>query len=602
MEVTMHEKIITQLQESLRATFAPVDALELALQMLAWAKLSSTEELPEDLRLNASMLNETSRLPGILERLAHEEGLIGQAFAKSQDWSRLDHRALQPALDLLLQLEQAGLLRSLAFDPVSVIGPIAQKLGHESCIPPEVCSLLAHLADVHSGESVYVPWDSWGTIAASVSSADADVYLETPMFSSFPALISLLNDKPFQVRYADPIRSPSAVENGQLRQFKAAIAFPPLGQRYSADATNSDWFARFPEQTTSGSVLTVRHLLSQACHRVVVAIPNSLLFGAGAERTMREDLIREGQIESVIAMPAGLLPSTNVAFSILVLTPSGGPGEIQFFNADTPRYREPVSKAKCRLINIDELVERIASRAASDDQSIVSVADVINNDAQLQVSRYVLPDATKQLKDMLVRSAKSATLKDMLRSTVRPMPVTSQEESSVEVHEVGVADLPPYGYINTPGRTLRVEQVTLTKNVHQFLQPLDIVLIIKGSVGKVGIVTRDVPPPGPGGWIAGPSAIVLRADPQIIDPRILFLQLRSEFGQAMLSGITSGASIQLIQLRELERLPLFLPALATGHQAAEALEKEALIQREIDKLRQEQSQVAANLWTLADVL
>jgi type I restriction enzyme M protein len=57
------------------------------------------------------------------------------------------------------------------------------------------------------------------------------------------------------------------------------------------------------------------------------------------------------------------------------------------------------------------------------------------------------------------------------------------------------------------------------ENADQFLRPYDIVLIIKGSVGKVGIVTTDVPEPQvPGGWVAGQSAIVLRAKQDVFDP------------------------------------------------------------------------------------
>jgi hypothetical protein len=44
----------------------------------------------------------------------------------------------------------------------------------------------------------------------------------------------------------------------------------------------------------------------------------------------------------------------------------------------------------------------------------------------------------------------------------------------------------------------RVAASTVEENADRFLRPYDIVLIIKGSVGKVGIVPSDVPEPGPG--------------------------------------------------------------------------------------------------------
>jgi type I restriction enzyme M protein len=133
----------------------------------------------------------------------------------------------------------------------------------------------------------------------------------------------------------------------------------------------------------------------------------------------------------------------------------------------------------------------------------------------------------------------------------------------------------------------------------QYLMPYDIVLIVKGSVGKLGIVPGDVPPPGPGGWVAGVSAIVLRADRKDIEPRALALQLRSPLGQALLRSIVSGGTtIQMINLHELTRLAVWLPPLAEAREAAQALEEEARIQLEINMLSRRQGEVAAGLWTL----
>ena len=123
----MQEKIITQLQESLEAIqLTSAKSLELALQVLAWVKLSSTGELSDDLSLSTTLLDEPSRLLQVLTRLAQEGDLIGQAFANGTDFGRLDPRLLQPALTLALRLDQAGMLKS--FDPVRAISSLSPKL------------------------------------------------------------------------------------------------------------------------------------------------------------------------------------------------------------------------------------------------------------------------------------------------------------------------------------------------------------------------------------------------------------------------------------------------------------------------------------------
>jgi type I restriction enzyme M protein len=155
------------------------------------------------------------------------------------------------------------------------------------------------------------------------------------------------------------------------------------------------------------------------------------------------------------------------------------------------------------------------------------------------------------------------------------------------------------GYIRTAGRRQQIPAETANKNKGQFLRPDDIVLIIKGSVGKVGIVPQGAPPPGPGGWVAGQSGIILRVNERsTIEPKVLAMELRSPFGQELLKTVSSGATIPLIQLKELLRLQVPVPDAATAEEARSALEGEAEIQSEIEFLQHKQASLAKSLWAL----
>lgn len=598
----MREKIIYQMLESLRATpLNFTESLELAIQILAWVKLSDTNAIPEDLKLNKTLLNDLpARALEVLHKLGQEDHeLIRQAFSGGKRLNRFEPASLRPALDLALRLNETGILQDL--DIVDTVANVVSqdKFGGEFSLPSELVALLVELSEVCPGDSVYTPWDFCGQLAAQTAEKDAAVYLESPSHSTIPALISLLAEKPFEVHYADPIRNPSAIDGGKLRRFDVTLSSPPFNVRYDPDVATMDWFGRFPERTPLGSVLVIRHLLSQTSRRVVVAAPNNVLFSGGAELALRQELLKKGLVKAVISMPSGLFQNTNIPFAILILEPAGGCKQIKFVNAaDSPRFYESISKAKLRLVNIEALVKLILEPEVSEDSAIVSTREVLANDAQLQVSRYVLPETKKQLQAKLA-NAEIVALGDLI-STVRSMPTIASEEDSIEAWEIGAADLPPFGYITTPGRLVKVESQIASKNEHQFLRPHDIVLIIKGSVGKVGIVPANVPPAGPGGWIAGQSAIVLRTEGRArIDPRVLALQLRSPLGRELLSGIVSGATIQMIQIKELAKLPVFMPDINTGHRSIEALEREAELQQQIDRLRNEQERVAADIWPLA---
>jgi type I restriction enzyme M protein len=138
----------------------------------------------------------------------------------------------------------------------------------------------------------------------------------------------------------------------------------------------------------------------------------------------------------------------------------------------------------------------------------------------------------------------------------------------------------------------------MNKGFDQFLLPGDIVLTIRGSTGKVGIVPDHVPKPGTGGWVAGSSATVLRAKSVAsVDPKALFLLLRSSLGQDLLKTITSGSTIPMVTLRDLLRLEVPVLPMASARRAADVLDAEDALQRQIDDLTRQQFAIAGNDWT-----
>lgn len=590
----MLDKALTPLFElAHNSGFHVSEIIEVSLQLLVWMKLSDSREIPEELRYSPTLIGSASEAIELLQKFKGFDGLIGQAFAEVDKRHYRNANIIQPIFDVVQRLVEAGALNNLG---LLDLPSLWQETSRFQFVSSEISDLLIRLTDIKAGDSVYTPWDTGVQLASRAAARGGDVCLEARGYTSVAALISLLSERPFEVKESDPIRSPSATENGTLKKFQKSIAFPPFGEQYEKEVIAQDWYTRFPEQTRSGSVLAVRHLLAQTMDRVVVAVQKNLLFSAGAEKRLREDLVSRGVIQAVIAMPSGLIWNTHLDFSILVLSPKGGNKKIQFIDSAAPRFSKTMGY-KSKLTDIAGLVASIGERVRSDESVCIANEDVLENEAQLQVSRYLQSDSKRRLQKIL-KASETVALDDVM-DTIRPMPTSSDEDNVINVQEIGAADLPPMGYIVKPGRNVRVDASVAAKSTRQFLQPFDIILIVKGSVGKVGIVPQDVPPPGPGGWVAGQSAIVLRTRPNSpIEARALAMQLRSPIGQELLDGIVSGATIHLIQLRELAQLAVMVPSREIADRATAALDEEAALQREIDGLRWKQAQIAADLWQL----
>jgi type I restriction enzyme M protein len=208
------------------------------------------------------------------------------------------------------------------------------------------------------------------------------------------------------------------------------------------------------------------------------------------------------------------------------------------------------------------------------------------------VSRYARSRAIDALDDAL-RAGEAVALEEVVEF-IRPSPVTAtstEAELPVEAVEVGVADLPDYGYIRTPQKRVRLAAL---KNE---LRSLDLLITVKGSVGKVGIVPPDLADT----WVAGQSCLILRLRPgHAHTPQSLLLYLRSAIGKACLGRITSGAAVPLIQLRELRKLLVLVPTADQCAAASDAFGELVALQHQIESMREQQQALSTQLWALPD--
>lgn len=579
----MNEQTLYRLRDILQSTaLASEEAGLLILLLLVWARHASP-----GLEISPQQLVKE------LEGLADSHPVLAYTFT-----GRGLLRHVTPAtLALAVEVIEAG--RSEKTDADQVLADLPHLLGLTFTCDPSLPSLLAALADAQPGELVYLPWDETGQLGAVFAAGGADVVAEVPSQPVIATLISMLHRKQWRIEQVNPItdrgtREPPAPPYG------IAAAIPPLGQRIDTQWLDRAFPGRFPERTSSGTVLAVRQLLAVTRTRIVVAVPNGLLFSSGAENNLREDLLRRGLLRAVVALPGGLLSGTSLALTVMVIDQAGGIDAVRFVNADTQRFKKVVSRTRSALTDPHGLASLCLSETEDPDVVSVSAQDLLKNGAQLQVNRYVLPQAIARAQATLatVKTVKLEELVEFLRAP----PITGEAESengdemSTVVREVGATDLPKFGYVTTPGRRVLVGPNAVDD---QALRRGDIVLVVKGSVGKVGIVSAHVDADDADLWIASQSAIVLRVrDPSRIDPRALFMQLRSPLGQQLLKGIVSGATIPLIQLKELRKLPVIAQDLATQQRATRALEEEADLERQITELREQQAFQTASLWQL----
>jgi type I restriction enzyme M protein len=491
----------------------------------------------------------------------------------------------------VVELGKQGLLNAFSADDIYYW---AADKNSPLGLAPSLADLVIALLDLSDGSSVYAPWEHSGQLAARACRHGYEVLVETPMPLLAAQVLTVTALDHWQVFSGDPVQAPRVLENGRLKRFASAIAVPPMGVRYDREVIENDLFNRFTEKTVSGSVLQLQHLIAQTAGRIVAVVPNSVLFSVGAERSFRQELIERGAIEAVIALPSGLLTGSAIPTSVLVLTTTKQSQQIRFVNANSEQFCKSATRKRAELTHIEVLVKLARGVESSTCAIAVRPEQVCSNDFNLEVGRYVLDDAAQKLEQILANLPlmKLGEHVEIIRSRQH-----STSSSGVAVQEVQASDIPDFGAIVSASKDSLFD-LDSPKAKTYFLQAGDILLAIKGSVGKVGIVP-EAPPAGEGGWVAGQSFVVLRSMKNAsYEPKALLVYLRSEIGQALLSRLVVGASMPTIQLTSLKDLGIPSITQEAMSTAAEILEYEVQIQKEIQQLRSKQASLASALWNL----
>ena len=297
---------------------------------------------------------------------------------------------------------------------------------------------------------------------------------------------------------------------------------------------------------------------------------------------------------------------------MLVLNTQAHHRRVGFVDASLPHFRVSMGKGRvslqntglvvefCRQLRVESDIQAAAGRQEEGPYTqAVSLEAILDNDATLDVGRYVIPEQQREAQARM-ETLPTATLEEVVRILI-PIPNRDRGVNAtegVEALEVGAADLPSAGYIRSPEKSVSVRLATKRSGdaMDIFLRPRDVLLVVKGTVGKIGIVPDNVPPPGDGGWIAGQSFVVLRGAKPGVDLRGLGLWLRSKMGQQVLDGIKTGATIPMMSISTLRKLKVFALNAPLTEAAVEILEQEEELQWQIESLQDKQAGIAEDFW------
>ncbi|MBC6613204.1 type I restriction-modification system subunit M [Hymenobacter sp. BT507] len=212
-------------------------------------------------------------------------------------------------------------------------------------------------------------------------------------------LLHGVKDTEFDIHHGDSLLNDWELLNEQnpakKMEFDAIVANPPFSYRWEPTETLGQDF-RFkgyglaPKSAADFAFLLHGFHFLSAEGTMAIILPHGVLFRGGAEASIRRKLLKDGNIDTVIGLPANLFFSTGIPVCILVLKKCKQFDDVLFINA-SEQYEKGKRQNFLNEKHIEKIVDTYRERPDKEDRYArrVSMEEIEQNDYNLNISRYV---------------------------------------------------------------------------------------------------------------------------------------------------------------------------------------------------------------------
>lgn len=373
-------------------------------------------------------------LRGVFQGTSFNSTVLGNVEQKEHVLGRL----LDAVAVSVLNFGEGGSLakEGAAFACDSLIRHTAElggRLGGEFYTPPELSQLLARLMEPASGETVSDPCCGTGSLLIACSrfararsgQGGCDLFGQEKSGSTWALAkmnMVLHGETHHQLEWGDTLRDPKLLDaSGVLRRFDVAVSSPPFSLRdWGHEMAEGDVHQRYRRGVPprmAGDYAFISHMvetLAPETGRMAAVVTLGVLFRTGAERHIREQLVRENLIDAVIALPTKMFAHTAIPVAILVLRKRKADDGVIFIDA-SDTYQHGKTRNVLRESDLSMIEDIYRKRQDVERYArLVEPGEIAENDFNLSVARYVAAAADEEAVDLDALRAERAQLKSEL--------------------------------------------------------------------------------------------------------------------------------------------------------------------------------------------
>ncbi|MDD2475953.1 MAG: type I restriction-modification system subunit M [Dysgonamonadaceae bacterium] len=288
--------------------------------------------------------------------------------------------------------------------------------------PAEVSRTMAAIigineVDTNSDITVYDPTCGSGSLLLRVGSeTDKTVTLygqEKEATTAGLARMNMIlhNNPTAEIKQGNTLANPLFQENDNLKTFDFVVANPPFSdKRWSAGLSlpDDEPYNRFKDFGTppskNGDYAYLLHIVrSLKRHgKGAIILPHGVLFRGHAEAEIRKNIIQKGYIKGIIGLPANLFYGTGIPAAIIVIDKENATSRKGLFMINASEgFIKDGNKNRLREQDIRKITDVFNAQEEIPGYSrMVSVAEIEENEFNLNIPRYIENQETEDIQDI----------------------------------------------------------------------------------------------------------------------------------------------------------------------------------------------------------
>lgn len=351
-----------------------------------------------------------TKLKNVFQDISFNTDKLGQEKQKND---LLRHLLEDFGKDILnLSTERVGTLDIIGNAYEYLIKHFAASSGKtagEFYTPPEVSDLLATILEPTEGDQICDPACGSGSlllkcgamVRKNSGSKKYALFGQEAIGSTWSLAkmnMFLHGEDNHRIEWGDTIRNPLLLDKDGtgLLHFDVVTANPPfsLDKWGHGDASNDPYgrFRRGVPPKTKGDYAFISHMietLKPETGRMAVVVPHGVLFRASSEGKIRQQLIEENLLDTVIGLPANLFFGTNIPAAILIFKKTKPDTSVFFIDA-SKEFSKGTNQNQLKPDNIQKIIDTYIARKTIDKYAyLASFDEVKENDFNLNIPRYV---------------------------------------------------------------------------------------------------------------------------------------------------------------------------------------------------------------------